>query len=691
MLTAELRTGIESKWKACWPISQVKPLVFLDLLTYLLFIKKIDDRQLLSEGSAPLAGDNFIYTIEQDELRWSRFKDLNAQNLHNVFIKEHGVLDFIKNYGQSKHLYSLFLKEPLLLIPTPGLLANTVDIVKTMEAEDDVTTAAIYEYLLNKVEIIGQNGHVYAPGYVVKLMVALMQPDAEDVLLDPSAGNGSFLVNSAKYVAVKDPVSPEEIKKEFSEKKYKGIESDLIQLRICAMNMILHGIEHPELEAVNVYHKTNVNLKEQPTLILSNLFFKSPENDIAVGAGTSKTDLTISMELYFLNLILRSMKAGTRAALIVPEIVLYDNETKIKTIRQQIIDDCKLQAVISLPVKAASVFSGASIVIFNKLSSSITDKVWFYKMKTAKAGLNKNAADLLNTVKPDALNFTEEYDDVLDILSRWNNEEQELARQRTAKSFYVYIDEIKNNNYNLSYNEYKKNTEEISNQYEAGVADKEITKWNSFKNYAAPHIAKIRRNIKVTPVKNRFSLILIFLFFIWMAEVAFTFLYFKDDHIAFTLKRSTDSVKPVSNISKLSPDTISSQLTTAEQTKAIMKDTSATSRLQKQGGDVLDSIKDPENMLVRYNIADTAAGYINDETDKYKSRNTSKKYLVIDTAYFNNKPDKSTRRKTYLDPLNKNVLNPIDDKNGFIYVVYTNRLGLTSKGWIDKKNLKPLR
>ena len=279
--------------------------------------------------------------------------------------KKRDVPDLIKNYGHTNLQYSLFVKEPLLLTPTARLLANMVDIIKIMEAEDSDTRAAIFEYLLNKAEIAGQNGQVYAPDYVVKLIVAMMQPTPEDLIGDPSAGNGSFLVNSAMYIANKNSAAIPNFKNDFVADIYKGIESDLIQLRIGAMNMILHGIEDPKLEGLNVFSKANLSLREQPTLILSNLFFEGTEDKMTAKANTLQTE-TRRQEIRFLNLILKSLKSGGRAAVIIREIILYDNITEIKTIRQQIIDDHNLEAVISLPGKAGSLFSGACILIFTK-------------------------------------------------------------------------------------------------------------------------------------------------------------------------------------------------------------------------------------------------------------------------------------------------------------------------------------
>ena len=748
MLTAALRNEIDKKWRACWPMSEAKPLVLLDLLTWLLLFKIVEERQLITENSTKSSGGNFIYTKENDELRWSSFKNLDAQSMHKLFTKENGVLDFMKNYGDANLLYSAIIKEHLLLIPTPGLLANAVDIIKTMEGEDVVTRAAIYEYLLNKIEIVAQNGQVYAPDYIVKLSVALTEPDAEDIIWDPLAGNCSFLVNSAMYVAMAAN------KTDLVEERYKGFDSDIIQLRIGAINMILHGIEDPKLEVSKAFQINSISLSDHPTLILSNLIFKGYDNNTPVGV---KTDVTRSREIHFLNRILKSLKRGGRAAVIVPEIILYDNGKDVKAIRQRIIDDHNLQAVIILPNKTGSLFSGAGILIFTKKESEITEKVWFYKMKTSKQRMNQNG-NSLNTGKNNVLSFTEEYDDVLDILNRWKNKEGETARKRTDTSFYVEADEIKNNNYNLYYNEYKKIVKEHNND-EVAIIDEEeeeVTPWNSIKKYtatyilklkskvkvapeikpwktikghatpyilkikskvkvapaikawksikeyAAPYVRKIKSKVKVapaikawksikeyaapyvrnikskaqaTPRKKWFSTILKLLLVVWIGEVAFTFLHFKDHDISSFKKYTslTDIIK-------------------ANQIKAMLKDTTGIIHFQSQSANLFHSKNDSGKILAKYTIADTLAGKISGGIPEPGTFNKALnvQYLVMDTTFFHDKPDESTHRKSYLDPLKNVVLKPMDDRNGFIYISYTNHFGRTSKGWINKKDLKQL-
>jgi type I restriction enzyme M protein len=692
MLNSELRSNITKKWEACWPINMLRPLVLLDLISYLLFIKKIEEKQLIAGKQIETFLDTLMHSKERDELSWSRFKDLDAQSMHSLFVKENGIPDLIKKYSDTNLWYSLFLKEPLLLVPTANLLTNIVDIIKIMEAEDNVTRGAIFEYLLNKTEIAGQNGQVYAPDYAVKLMVALMQPTPEDVIGDPSAGNCSFLVNSAMYIANKNSLIPD-FKNDFAGDIYKGIESDRVQLRIGAMNMILHGIEDPKLEVLNVFSKVNLSLRKQPTLILSNLFFEGTVNKMTAKEGTLQTD-TRRQEILFLNLILKSLKSGGRAAVIVRDIILYDNLTEIKTIRQKVIDDHKLEAVISLPGRTGSLFSGACILIFSNPPANTTDKVWFYKMETGEETINKHA-DSMHTGQNDVFVFIEEYNDVPDILTRWKNEKEETGRRRTDKSFYVPVDEIRTNNYNLSVNEYRKTIKEAGSNIrnEAAVIDKEITNGNTALEPAEPGIIKIELPAQAPRFIKWSSIIFVSLIVICIVAIAYYFIFSKnknDKPVSTATKYAVPAANntPDQATNKVIIKTPKEGMLSAEQIKAILKDTTGVIHFQQQADNLSPRTTDKSNVSANSGNKAILAGKT---PEPVITGNALKvQYTVTDTTFFHDEPDESTRRKSYLDPLNKNILTPIQDRNGFIYIVYTNRSGRTSKGWINKKDLRPL-
>ena len=753
ILPGELRVAIDEKWDACWPVSTLKPLALLDLLCYLLFIKKLEEKQLITGSLTRISGDN---GSPANELNWSGFKDMDAQNLHRLFINENGVNDLIKNYGLTNLQYSVFLKEPLLLTPSASLLLNMVNIIKIMDAEVSDTKGAIFEYLLNKAEIEAQNGQVYAPDKVVKLIIELMQPTPKDLIWDPSTGNGSLLVNSAKYITIKSAAGSNNFNNDFFGDIYNGIECDPVQLRIGAMNMILSGIEDPKLGGIKALSNGHISVCEQSTLVLSNLFFNGAYDRKTIEGKTSLTDSGRS-EIHFLNIILKKLKKGGRAAVIVPEYILSNFTTEIITIRRQIIDDHKLAAVISLTTKGGSLFSRAGILIFSELKAGINDKVWFYKMKP---GIKKKEADSTSSSEIGIKECMEEYDEVTDIINRWKNVTDENTRMRTDNSFYVSIEEIKTNNYNLCFNEYRKIEKETQpyTPCKIPIINKGIIKDISTKKKARLNFAKIKLPGQVRPVIRRVSFKLTeqlrlavrrvssklpgqirpgirsfslkfpeqasifirggslkflkgfrpgvkrfspYLVPLSLTSVIVMFFYFE----VFTTKNNTSIIattktnyvpgknKPKEAMPKLVTDTKAPAMLSPEQIKAIVYDTTPVIHFDEQPAYVSNSLKDSveESLANEYDDIVTSKSP-NEKSEPGTFKNAlSAKYTIRDTTFFHNQPDELSIRKTYLDPLNNSVLNPIHDKNGFIYIVYTNQFGRTSKGWINKKDLMPLR
>ncbi|MEO8413462.1 MAG: N-6 DNA methylase [Ginsengibacter sp.] len=723
-LPPELLENIDEKWEACWPINMLRPLVLLDLISYLLFIKKLEDLQLIS-GLEPLTfQDDLDKKSNNKQLSGSSFRDMDPKNMHKIFLHPNGLYELIKNYSLTNLRYSVFLREPLLLTPTTTLLKNILGIMKIMEAEDQDTNAAIFEYLLNKAELEGQTGQVYAPDYVVKLMIEMVQPASEDLIWDPSAGNGCFLVNSAKYIAAKNTAIDENTATDFIKGTYHGIECDPVQLRIGAMNMILHGIEDPKVECINIFEKANKGLRKQPTLILCNLFFEGAEEKITTGVNALPPD-TARKDVRLLHLILNNLKKDGRAAVITRESLMNNHMPDFTAIRQELVDHHKLEAVISLPNKAGSLFCGANILIFTEEQSIANDKVWFYKIKQGT-----------NTVDPGVLNpkngapaYIDEYDDIREILARWKNEKEDFGNYR-ENSFYVSIDEIKNNNYNLSFGDYRRiliNPKPYSSNENSvienrnisidpvqkkqvlvvlkhltaqifGMIKEKITDFISSARKNMPDVAAQRKRLsaRIFPVLKRRPANFISIIAIAAAMFAIYFVYFNNKnrdaapmatkHLVFPVDATT--VYPTS-----SPLTVSStnKILTPAQIQAILQDTSGIIHFADESGEPPDSVTDGPSIEPI-----NAESPVDKKPGKMVQAGTSQhlsgvQYTVRDTTFFHNQPDEKTSRKSYLDPLNHNILKPIQDTNGFIYIVYTNHFGRTSTGWINKKDLVPLQ
>ena len=378
---------------------------------------------------------------------------------------------------------------------------------------------------------------------------------------------------------------------------------------------------------------------------------------------------------------------------------MYDIITEIKTIRQQIVDDHNLKAVISLPAKAGSLFSGACILIFNKQgpgTTGTTDKVWFYKMEGNK-GINKKDADSTGTGKNDVFAFAEEYDEVLDILTRWENGKDETGRS-TDTSFYVSAYEIKTNNYILSFNDYRKivKVPELHIPTQPFIPEEKNAAGITTRELAEPTVKKKKLPAPVAPVKKRFSTIFVSLVVICLAAAAFYFIFLNNKNAIFTStknKVSPGKIKPEQPPHNLVTTTPVPGMLSQEQIRAILRDTTGIIHFRDQPANISVRKKDPGKRLAKNANENTLMGKkpVNIPEPGTSGGTLKVQYTVTDTTFFHDKPDESTRRKTYLDPLNKNILNPLRDQNGYIYIEYTNHFGRTSKGWINKKDLRPLR
>ncbi len=449
MLTQELRNDIDKIWNAFWTGGISNPLAVIEQITYLLFIKRLDELQQLKENKATLlnkAIEKPIYLPEQKELRWSSFKDREPEQMHKLFTRDGGVFDFMKNYGSIDSAFGRFMKGAVFMIPTPRLLANVVDMLSGIDMKDRDTKGDVYEYLLSKIASAGQNGQFRTPRHIIKMMVELMQPGPEDVICDPSAGSCGFLVGCAEYMREHHAKAffNKGFEQFFSTEMFMGMEFDPTMIRIGAMNMILHGIEEPVLRDVDALSDANSSFTEQATLVMANPPFTGSLDKDAVDKDILRVVDSKKTELLFLALILKGLKKGGRAAVIIPDGVLFGSSKAHKQIREELVDKHRLQAVISMPGGVFKPYAGVStgVLIFTKTGSGGTDNVWFYDMKGDGFTLDDKR-------QPDEKN-----NDIPDILAKWNNGAP-IGASREGANFFVPVAEIRANNYDLSINRYK--------------------------------------------------------------------------------------------------------------------------------------------------------------------------------------------------------------------------------------------
>ena len=449
MITGELRSQIDKVWEAFWTGGLSNPLTVIEQMTYLLFLRRLDELQMQREQKATLLKkpiEEPIYLPNEYELRWSHFKNMDPEVMHKMFTKQEGVFDFLRNVGSRSASFSKFMKGATFMILTPRLLAQVVEMLSNVDMSDRDTKGDVYEYLLSKLSSAGQNGQFRTPRHIIRMMVDMVEPTVEDTICDPSCGSAGFLTVAGEYIRehYSNELYKEDVKHHFQDKMFMGMEFDPTMIRIGAMNMILHGIENPQLYDVDALSEANTSFTEKATLVLANPPFKgSLDRESVDGKILSVVD-SKKTELLFLALILKGLKLGGRAAVIIPDGVLFGSSNAHQQIRKEIVDHQRLQAVISMPSGVFKPYAGVStaVLVFTKTNSGGTDNVWFYDMQADGLSLDDKRQVI-------------EANDISDIVNRYHNLKAERTRTRTDKSFMVPVKEIRDNKYDLSINRYK--------------------------------------------------------------------------------------------------------------------------------------------------------------------------------------------------------------------------------------------
>ena len=449
MITGELKSQIDRVWEAFWTGGLSNPLTVIEQMTYLLFLRRLDEMHTAKEQKANLLKkpiEEPIYTDAEQELRWSRFKNMDPEVMFRLFTRDKGVFDFLRNVGNRSAAFSKYMKGATFMIPTPRLLAQVVEMLSNLDMADRDTKGDVYEYLLSKIASAGQNGQFRTPRHIISMMVEMVQPTVEDVICDPSAGTCGFLVVASEYIRsnFEKELYNDKVQSHFQNNMFMGTEFDPTMIRIGAMNMILHGIENPQLKDVDALSEANTGFTEKATLVLANPPFKGSLDREAVDGKILSVVDSKKTELLFLALILKGLKLGGRAAVIIPDGVVFGSSKAHQQIRRELIDRQKLQAVISMPSGVFKPYAGVStaVLLFTKTNSGGTDHVWFYDMQADGYSLD------------DKRNPTES-NDIPDVIARFKKLKAETKRARTDKSFMVPVAEIRENNYDLSINRYK--------------------------------------------------------------------------------------------------------------------------------------------------------------------------------------------------------------------------------------------
>ena len=453
MITGELKSQVDKIWEAFSTGGISNPLSVIEQFTYLLFIRRLDERQLLDENRANTLGisiQNIIFTPSQKELRWSSFKNKDPESMFEVFtkpvIEDMTVFDHMKQVGDAAGVFAEFMSKATFIIATPRLLDQVVQLIDKINMNDRDTKGDLYEYMLSKTATAGTNGQFRTPRHIIKMMVDMTQPKKDDVICDPSTGTAGFLVAAGEYFRDnhQDLFLDKSFRDHFNNEMFNGVEIDDTMIRIGAMNLQLHGIENPNLIKNDALSESLGDIRSKYSLILANPPFKGSLDLDAVENSILKIVKSKKTELLFLGLMLRMMKTGGRAAVIVPDGVLFGAKGGFPQIKREIVEKNKLEAVISMPSGVFKPYAGVStaVLLFTKTGTGGTDTVWFYDMTADGYSLNDNRTKIKEN-------------DIPDILNRYHNLANESDRARTDKSFLVPFDEIKDNDWDLSINRYK--------------------------------------------------------------------------------------------------------------------------------------------------------------------------------------------------------------------------------------------
>ncbi|MBR1709881.1 MAG: SAM-dependent DNA methyltransferase [Clostridia bacterium] len=457
MITGELRNKIDGIWDIFWSSGMTNPLTVIEQITYLMFIKILDDNELRKEANAaafdmPVVDP--IFDAEHQNCRWSNFRHYDSNAMFSNMTEK--VFPFIKNdlTAGKDTAFARYMKDALFLVPTARVLVKVVDALDSLDLNNKDIMGDVYEYLLSQIAQSGTNGQFRTPRHIIKMMVELMQPSLEDTVCDPAMGSAGFICAAAQYVSehYAKELMQKAAKQHYVTTMFTGFDTDQTMLRIGAMNMMLHGVEAPNITWMDSLSEDNTH-RDEYSLIMANPPFtgsldkETISKDLLAIAPTKKT------ELLFLALFLKALKIGGRCASIVPDGVLFGSSKAHKALRQELVELNRLEAVISMPSGVFKPYAGVStaILIFTKTGHGGTDRVWFYDMKADGFSLDDKRSPI-------------DTNDIPDIISRFHNLKAEEGRERTEQSFFVPKQEIVDNGYDLSINKYKK-TEYVAVQY----------------------------------------------------------------------------------------------------------------------------------------------------------------------------------------------------------------------------------
>lgn len=487
MITGVIKNKIDKIWTDIWAGGLTMPFKVIEQITYLMFIRSLDQKEIKNEKKAAafkmrgIKGKVEMIFPESESgqsMRWSKLKDADPEVIFKTLrvkvfpaIKEmkYGRIPDVDETGEvipipddptkdngMQSAFTKFMKDALFELPTAEVVTKVITGLEDLYQHDiqelDMQ-GDLYEYMLGKAASSGTNGQFRTPKQIRDMMVALIDPNPDDIICDPACGTAGFLISAAEHIRAKygDKMTDEQWSN-FNSTMFSGFDTDMTMLRISAMNLMLHSITHPTIDYKNSVSEKN-DIDSEYTVCLANPPFKGTVDAETISTSLKAVTNTKKTELLFLALFLRMLKKGGRCACIVPDGVLFGSSKAHQAMRKELIENHTLQAVISMPSGVFRPYAGVStaVLVFIKTGMGGTDNVWFYNMQADGFSLDDKRSEVKEN-------------DIPDIITRFHNLEGERERARTEKSFFVPKQEIVDNGYDLSINKYKK-VEYVAEKY----------------------------------------------------------------------------------------------------------------------------------------------------------------------------------------------------------------------------------
>lgn len=423
MLTdPKLRSQVDSLWDKFWTGGLANPLDAIEQFSYLLFLKQLEDRENAAERQAKRRGTAYQPKVPKD-MRWSYWSQLKAEEALAHLKKE--VFPNIVNLADEMSSFAQYMRNAECKISKPSLLIEACKLIDQMDisSQNQDVQGDLFEYMLGHLSIAGRNGQFRTPRHIIRMMVQMTAPQPHERIGDLAAGTGGFLVNAYQYILeahtsptileydeagfphhlIGDKLTKEQAEALQSPKALRGFDNDagMTMLRIGSMNLMLHGLESPQFFYTDTLSKDFEQSKEYD-LILMNPPFKGAvdRNDVA----PSLPDNTTKSELLFLHLVLRALDMGGRAAVIVPDGVLFGSSRAHVETRRKIIEENRLDGVVSMPSGVFKPYAGVSTAILFLTRGGRTERIWFYDMAHDGFSLDDKRTPVAENDIPDVVN-----------------------------------------------------------------------------------------------------------------------------------------------------------------------------------------------------------------------------------------------------------------------------------------------